>query len=128
MYNYWYLKKLLGKVQCINMSIKENLKRGTVEMLVLYLLNTKDMYGYEISKELSKKSDGLYTLQEGTMYSTLYRLIEKGYISDRREYIGERQRRIRVYYHLEPSGLQYLNQTMQEYIALTKGIDSIING
>lgn len=115
-------------MQCINMSIKENLKRGTVEMLVLYLLNTKDMYGYEIAKELSKKSDGLYTLQEGTMYSTLYRLIEKGYISDRREYIGERQRRIRVYYHLEPTGLQYLNQTMQEYVALTKGIDSIING
>jgi PadR family transcriptional regulator PadR len=107
------------------MGIRENLKRGTVEMLILFLLSKKDMYGYELSKELSEKSGGLYEIQEGSMYPTLYRLIEKKYISDYKELIGKR--RTRVYYHIEDAGLTYLNQIVDEYRSLNNGIDKIFN-
>jgi PadR family transcriptional regulator PadR len=105
------------------MGIRENLKRGTVEMLILFLLSKKDMYGYELSKELSDKSGGLYEIQEGSMYPTLYRLIEKHYISDYKELIGKR--RTRVYYHIEDAGLEYLKEIVSEYKSLNNGIDKI---
>lgn len=107
------------------MGIRENLKRGTVEMLILFLLSKKDMYGYELSKSLSDKSGGLYEIQEGSMYPTLYRLIEKNYISDNKQLIGKR--RTRVYYHIEESGLEYLNTVLTEYRALNDGINNILN-
>jgi PadR family transcriptional regulator PadR len=107
------------------MGIRENLKRGTVEMLILFLLSKRDMYGYELSKELSEKSGGLYEIQEGSMYPTLYRLIEKKYISDYKELIGKR--RTRVYYHVEDLGLQYLKEIVQEYDSLNQGIEKIFN-
>lgn len=107
------------------MGIRENLKRGTVEMLILFLLSKKDMYGYELSKALSDKSKGLYEIQEGSMYPTLYRLIEKNYISDEKKLIGKR--RTRVYYHLEQGGVEYLNDTVKEYYSLNEGINNILS-
>lgn len=107
------------------MGIRENLKRGTVEMLILFLLQEQDMYGYELSKALSDRSNGLYEIQEGSMYPTLYRLIEKKYISDHKELIGKR--RTRVYYHIEESGREYLKEIVKEYQALNNGINMILS-
>lgn len=63
------------------MSIWESLKRGTVDLLLLTLLHEEDMYGYQLSQELSNRSEGLYVMPEGSMYPTLYRMLEKGLIS-----------------------------------------------
>lgn len=107
------------------MGIRENLKRGTVEMLILFLLSKGDMYGYELSKTLSEKSDGDYEIQEGSMYPTLYKLIERKCISDHKEVIGKR--RTRVYYHIEETGLKYLKEIVDEYNSLNEGISKIFN-
>lgn len=108
-----------------HMGIRENLKRGTVEMLILFLLSKSDMYGYELSKTLAEKSEGKYEIQEGSMYPTLYRLIERNYISDHKEVIGKR--RTRVYYHIEEEGLKYLKEIIDEYNTLNDGIAKIFN-
>lgn len=107
------------------MAIRENLKRGTVELLLLTLLSEKDMYGYQLSQELDKRSKGLFQLQEGSMYPTLYRMIDKKIISDRKELVGKR--RIRVYYHIEPLGKQYLEEILKEYTELIQGITNVLN-
>lgn len=46
------------------MAISDNLKRGTVELSVLTLLQKGDMYGYEISQQLFEQSGELYQIQE----------------------------------------------------------------
>ena len=56
------------------MSIRDNLKRGTIEMILLHLLEEEDKYGYQLSQDLEKQSEGEYQLNEATMYPTLYRL------------------------------------------------------
>lgn len=94
-------------------------KRGMVELLLLVLLSEGDKYGYQLSQELTERSNGLFVLKETSMYPTLYRLLEKGVISDREEVTGKR--RIRVYYHLEETGKQYLELLKQEYFAVTIG-------
>ena len=107
------------------MSISHNLKRGTVELLLLSLLGEQDMYGYQLSQTLAQRSEGLFTLQEGSMYPTLYRLMEKGLISDRKELVGKR--RTRVYYHLEPKGETYLGEIRREYFSLNQGVMNVLN-
>ncbi len=106
------------------MAISENLKRGSIELLLLTLLQEGDMYGYQLSQELSLRSGGRYTLQESSMYPTLYRLLDKDAISDRKELVGKR--RTRIYYHLEPSGQEYLSQLRKEYLNLCGGILAIL--
>lgn len=105
--------------------IQENLKRGTIELMVLSLLQEEDKYGYQLVHELFSRSKGLYVLQEGSMYPSLYRLLEKGMISDYKKLVGKK--RTRVYYHLEPSGVEYLNILVREYKAITAGINAVIS-
>jgi PadR family transcriptional regulator PadR len=102
------------------MALSEGIKRGTVELLILTILQDQDMYGYQLSQELANRSKGLYTLQESSMYPTLYRLVEKGVISDRQEKVGKR--RIRVYYHLENAGIIYLETLRKEYCSICRGV------
>lgn len=107
------------------MGISEGLKRGTIEIMLLSLLIQKDMYGYDICREIEEKSNGLYVVTEGSLYPVLYRMLEKGYITDRRERVGKR--RTRVYYHIEQSGIDYLNEIKREYFSLHNGIMMIID-
>ena len=106
------------------MALSEGIKRGTVELLILTLLQNGDMYGYQLSQELASRSRGLYTIQESTMYPTLYRLVEKGVITDRQEKVGKRK--TRVYYHLEDAGIEYLKALRKEYCGICFGVLSIL--
>jgi len=102
----------------------DNLKRGTIELVLLSLLKEQDMYGYQLSQELSLRSDSLFTFQEGSMYPTLYRMVEKGLVSDRQELVGKKM--VRVYYHIEPYGIEYLEKIKEEYFSLNRGILKIM--
>ena len=106
------------------MAILDNLKRGTIELSVLTLLRENDMYGYEISQQLSIQSGGLYQIQESSLYPSLYRMVEKGLISDRMEKVGKR--RVRVYYHIEPCGEEYLRELRRGYLSHTAGVLRIL--
>ena len=54
---------------------RSNFKMGTVEMLVLYLLNRQELYGYQITSLLEKLSGGKVIVTESTLYPTLYKLL-----------------------------------------------------
>lgn len=107
------------------MAISDNVKRGTVELLVLTLLKEGDKYGYELIQELSARSHNRYSLVETSLYPCLYRLIDKKIITDRQEKVGKR--RVRVYYHLEEEGVAYLEAIRKEYLSLTRGALDILN-
>lgn len=106
------------------MSAADGVKRSSIELLLLTLLQDEDMYGYQISQELERRSDGAYTLQESSMYPILYRMMDKGYISDKPVKVGKR--RTRVYYHLEDAGAQRLVQARKEYLSLSLGVLKIL--
>ena len=106
--------------------VRENLKRGILEMLILKLLTQEDMYGYQMKCKLNEMSDNMLCIKEGTLYGPLYRLIDKGCISERKEMAG--QRRVRVYYHIEDAGRDYLKTLIIEYNAITSNVLKIVNG
>lgn len=82
-------------------------------MMLLKLLSEQDMYGYQLSQELKKRSNQNYTVLEGSMYPILYRLSDEHYISFYEKKVGVRQ--TRIYYHLEDSGLSYYHKLVESY-------------
>lgn len=106
------------------MPAADGVKRSSIELLLLTLLQEEDMYGYQISQELERRSEGAYTLQESSMYPILYRMMDKGYISDKPVKVGKR--RMRVYYHLEDAGVERLTQARKEYLSLSLGVLKIL--
>lgn len=127
----WYHKDtnsgFRGKTKGENDMSKQrsSFKMGTVEMLILFLLEKRDMYGYELSSNIKNLSNGKITISESTLYPTLYKLLDKKYISDSEKLIGKR--RIRVYYHLEKDGVKRLADLLEDYRSITEGIESILS-
>lgn len=104
---------------------KSNFRRGSVELLALHLLSEKDCYGSELSQKIKKRSKGIIDIPEGSLYPALYKLIDKGYISDYKQQAGKRL--IRVYYHMEASGLERLRILSDDYYVINTGIQDILN-
>ncbi len=104
---------------------RSNFKMGTVEMIVLFLLSKGDLYGYQLTLLIEKLSEGNLVVTESTLYPTLYKLLNQKMISDREVQIGKR--RVRVYYHLEEAGQQRLNDLLEDYDEITKGIARILS-
>lgn len=104
----------------MSMSISENFKRGTLELVLLTLLSEQDMYGYQLSQLLENRSHKLLVVKESSMYPILYRLQNKGFITAKTEKVGVR--RTRIYYHLEPTGKNYLELIKKEYMNLNQGV------
>lgn len=103
---------------------QNSFRRGIMSLVLLSLLRKEDMYGYQLVQETQKLSGGRIVTQEGSLYPVLYKLQEKGYISDRKVLVGKRM--TRVYYHLEPSGLEYLNILTEEYNSISTGLNMIM--
>lgn len=94
-------------------TLQGGLKKATIEMVLLNLLTESDKYGYQLSQECKKRSEGRYTILEGSMYPILYRLEEANYISSYEKKVGKRLSR--VYYHLEDAGREHLDCLKAEY-------------
>jgi hypothetical protein len=50
------------------MTFRDQIRKGSTEILVLSLLVEGPMYGYEISQELEQRSDGYFEMKEGLLY------------------------------------------------------------
>ena len=94
-----------------------------IDILILSVLNSKECYGYEIVKSINEISEGFFILKEGTIYPTVYNLIEKEYITEREEIIN---RRLRVYYKITKKGKDYLSKQITDFRKTIYGVNKII--
>lgn len=102
-------------------------KKGSIEMLTLLMLQEGDIYGYQLIQMLSDRSRGKLTVQEGSLYPLLYRMVDSGYISGRDVTVETRhgRKRNRVLYHLEPSGRVRLRELKAEFDQVQEGIQNV---
>ncbi len=90
---------------------QRELKRGTLEMVLLKLLSVQDMYGYELVSTLENRGGKSFTVKEGTLYPVLYRLEDNGFIES---YRNNPKRGVpRKYYRLTPEGFSYLGSLLE---------------
>ena len=102
-----------------------NYRRGVASIITLALLSKEDMYGYQLVQQIKEQSGGRIITQEGSLYPVLYKLMEMGYITDHRVQSGKRM--TRIYYHIEPSGREYLKELIEDYRAVTQGVLDILS-
>lgn len=106
--------------------IEENLKRGLMEMLILQALSDRDLYGYEMTEFINSRSGGKLNIKEGSLYGPVYRLIDKGCLSENKVLVGKR--RTRIYFHLEDPGRERLSALKQIYLRMTDGVMRLLKG
>jgi PadR family transcriptional regulator len=93
--------------------IERELKRGSLELIVLHLLSLGEAYGYEIVSTLTARTDGSLEVTDGTLYPVLYRLERGGYVAVRWE---TPQRGVpRKYYRLTKAGEAELARLTHEW-------------
>jgi PadR family transcriptional regulator PadR len=98
-------------------AISSDVIRGYIDLMILRVLYDGDSYGYEISKSITKLSDGGYSMKETTLYSAFARLEKLGYL---RPYPGTYSGgRERTYYTLTEVGKQNYRRKCDEW-GLTK--------
>ena len=99
------------------------LKKGSSEMLILSLLESRPRHGYEIGKLIEARSGGQLTFALPTLYPTLLRLENRGWIKGRWvEKAGERRR---CFYKLTPEGRRVLveqRKTWESFIDAVRAV------
>ena len=103
------------------MNSKRELLKGSTDSLLLCLLNSHQMYGYQIIKELGKRSDGYFQFKEGTLYPALHRLEKTGLVRGKWEKLpGGQERR---YYYITEKG----QEALSERLAIWRGFAEAVN-
>jgi PadR family transcriptional regulator PadR len=104
--------------------MSRELKRGTMELVLLTLLADRERYGYEIVSAIEEWSGGRLVVRDGTLYPVLYRLEEAGFIEPRWE---TPERGVpRKYYRITPAGREELARLTAEWRGFAAGLDAIL--
>ena len=101
-----------------------DLKRGSLELLILSSLEAGRRHGYEIGKELERRSHGQLEFKASTLYSILYRMEDRGWIKGR--WVEKKGKRRRCYYTLTPSGFRELSRQREEWEAFVAMVHQVI--
>jgi PadR family transcriptional regulator PadR len=81
-------------------------RKGSAEILILAALEDGQLHGYDIAREIARKSGGLLTFHVASLYPLLYKFEDRSWISGRWvEKAGQRRRR---YYRLTAGGRKTL--------------------
>lgn len=106
------------------MTFTPELKKGSTEMLVLSLLESRARHGYEIGKLIEARSHGRLTFALPTLYPTLLRLENRGLIKGRWvEKPGERER---CFYRLTPEGRRVLAKQRDTWKAYVEAVNDVL--
>ncbi|WMJ75716.1 MULTISPECIES: PadR family transcriptional regulator [unclassified Sedimentibacter] len=108
------------------MSGNKNLLSGSTSMLLLRLLEDKDMYGYEMIEELEKRSNNIFSLKAGTLYPLLHNLEKQELISSYIE--NADSSRVRKYYSITIKGIGVLREKKEEWDAYAFAINQVLQG
>jgi PadR family transcriptional regulator, regulatory protein PadR len=104
--------------------IERELKRGSLELIVLHLLAPGEAYGYEIVTKVTTQSNGTLGVTDGTLYPVLYRLERAGFVAVRWE---TPERGVpRKYYRLTDTGRAELAQLRQEWDAFVTAMSQLL--
>ena len=104
----------------------KEIMKGSIDILLLSLMNSRDMYGYEMVKELKENSDELYSMSEGTLYPALKRLETKKFLTSYWEESNTGAKR--KYYQITKSGTKELSRKLKEWEKVSQLIQSSSEG
>ena len=105
--------------------LTRELKRGSLELLIMALLDERERHGYDLARLIGERSEGAIIFHVTSLYPTLYRLEEQELIEGRWvEKAGQRRRR---YYRLTGAGKKVLARQRSVWRNFLAGLDRVAN-
>ena len=102
----------------------KQVSKGNTTTIILALLKSEPMYGYQIVKEMNAAHLDVLQLNEGTIYPLLHSLERGGLVKgvwEKRQ--GNRQRK---YYHLTPAGEKILSAKVSQWRSFSNALDGLL--
>lgn len=96
---------------------------GVPELLILRLLESREMYGYELVQEIRAATSGAISVGEGVVYPALHALEQAGALKSRRKTINGRTR---VYYYVTHGGAKRLQALAQQWTRIADAVDQLV--
>lgn len=119
------------------MAVDKSLVSGNTSMLILRLLEEKDMYGYEMIEGLRRKSRNVFELKAGTLYPLLHGMELKGFLKSYTlteglkgaciEQGGKEAGKIRKYYSITKEGRKALAEKKEEWFAYSQAVVDVLS-
>jgi len=107
------------------MNFDRELLKGSIALLILKLLSEREMYGYEIIQEASRRSEESFQFKEGTLYPALHQLYKRGYL--RSEWRVGKNGRQRKYYSITAKGRKAARERRQDWTRFTKAVEAVLS-
>jgi len=98
--------------------------QGTLDMLILKVLQPEPMHGWGITKRIQQVSEGALQVNQGSLYTSLLRMTRAGWIKSEWQ-VTENNRRAR-YYSLSRAGEKQLGEERERWARLTVAVDQIL--
>jgi PadR family transcriptional regulator PadR len=107
------------------MGTRTEIPPGTLYMLVLKTLaRLGPMHGYGIAEYIQQISQDVLTVEEGSLYPALQRMLMKGWV-EAEWGLSDNNRRAR-FYRLTPGGRKQLHAEIAEFEKVTRAITRVI--
>jgi len=105
---------------------QKELRKGSTKMALLSLLGCRDMYGYEITRELSRVTGGAFALTESNAYPALHLMEADGLIDS---YWKETEAGMppRKYYRITSGGRAFFEEMKKEWLKHNEAMEKIWN-
>jgi len=98
--------------------------KGTLDMMLLHLLQAGAMHGWEITEQIEYRSKQLLAVNQGSLYPALYRLVARGWLSSEWR-TTDNNRRAR-YYALTEQGRAQLALEQEQWQRLSRGVNLVL--
>ena len=108
------------------MKFESQLLKGIAPVVVLEILSRGQMYGYELSEAIKKRSKNVLTLGQGTLYPLLYNLEAKKLVKG--SWQNSDSGRQRRYYSITSKGKMELSRQKEQLAQLQKGLRYVFGG
>jgi PadR family transcriptional regulator, regulatory protein PadR len=106
------------------MARRPELLPGTLDLLILKTLSRGAMHGYGIAASIKRISGDVLTVEEGSLYPALQRLLLHGWLKAEWK-VTETKRRAR-YYTLTREGRKQLGEEVSQYESMIAAIGRVL--
>ncbi len=103
---------------------KKDLLLGTLDLLILRVLNSGEKYGYGIAKSIQVLSSDALSVQKGSLYPALHRLENEGFIKAKWK-TGDSDKPMKVY-ALTSAGKKQMEAEIAHWEAASSAINLVI--
>jgi PadR family transcriptional regulator, regulatory protein PadR len=105
---------------------KLDIPQGTLDLMILTILQREPMHGYGISQRLAALSHDQFQVNPGSLFPSLYRLEQDGKL--KAEWQATENNRRAKYYRLTAAGKKQLEQQRERWNRVSFAVASVLEG